>query len=354
MREDFYIVKAGDPRWDFAFNKLPKFQQDVFLTSQYAEICSKFIFPSSDIYCAIQEKNENVLLYPFVQRNIRSLSNQIEAPDYLDIRGIYGRSGVAVSNDNEYLCKIFWLNFINYCEENSIISSFGRIHPEMIKPYSFQSTFNLTEIGNEVTIDTTNKIESILVDAHHSVRKNLRKAQDSGLQFSEGSGFQYIEQIFSIYNETILRNRATKFYYFPIEFFESLLQSKYTIAKLYVAKLDDEVVSFEIVLLNEIYSHSFLGGTTTKHLKTQANTFLKVNIMKELNKLQIKKFYLGGGTKIDDNIFKYKSGFSPKSIHGSFIDGSVLDFKKYAEVKDFFSRKNLNIESSRIQFYDIL
>ena len=351
--EDFYIVKASDPRWDFAFNKLPKSQQDVFFTSQYAQICAKFIFSNSNIYCAIQLKNDNVLLYPFVQRSIRSLSNQIESPDYQDIRGIYGRAGVAISSNDLYLSKLFWINFSKYCEENSIITSFARVHPEMVEPYLSQSNFTLTEMGSEVIIDTTEKIDRILKGAHHSVRKNLRKAQDSGLKFSEATGIKNTKTIFAIYNETILRNNATEFYNFPIEFFESLLQSEYLSAKLYTATLDDEVVSFEIVLLSEMYSHSFLGGTITSQLKTQANTFLKVNIMEELNKLRVKKFYLGGGAKISDNIFKYKSSFSPKSIHKSFIESSILNFKKYDEVKDFFSRNKLNIDSSRIQFYDL-
>lgn len=348
----FYIVGPEDTRWSEAYELMPSGQKDAFFSPQYAKVCAKYIFPGDKIYCAMQEAGSSTYLFPFVQRRIRDVAKQDEAPDYNDIRGLYGRSGLAMSEKNEEGQQKFWQNFLNYCRDNRIITSFGRVHPEMLNSYNGQTAFSIQEFGEEVTVNTYSNVDALLPNFEHAVRKNLRKGKSLGLQFTEDMKCEHLAEVVAIYYETLARNLAAEFYRFSEEFFSLLLHSKDSVGRLFLATLNDEVVSFEIVLLDGIFAHSFLGGTLTNHLKTQANTFLKVHIIRELHRIGVTKFFLGGGVNANDSLLKYKQGFSPKGTNKSFIETSILDNPKHRELGAFFSDRNLSIRPNRVQFYE--
>ena len=348
----FYIVGPEDNRWSEAYESMPSIQKDAFFSPQYASVCAKYIFQSDKIYCAIQEVGSSMYLFPFVERRIRDVAKQEAAPDYNDIRGLYGRSGLAMSEMNGVGQQKFWQNFLDYCHDKRIITSFGRVHPEMFDSYSGQNAFSIKEYGEEVTVITDLNFDTVLHNFEHAVRKNLRKGKSLGLKFTEDIKGEHLAEVVAIYYETLARNSAREFYKFPQEFFSLLLQSKGSVGRLFLASLHDEVVSFEIVLIEGIFAHSFLGGTLTNYLKTQANTFLKVHIIEELHQIGVSKFYLGGGVDTNDSLLKYKQGFSPKGTNKSFIESSILDIPKYREVVAFFSDRNLIIRPNQVQFYE--
>jgi hypothetical protein len=348
----FHIVTTSDKEWDDAYSCLPSLQKDPYFSPSYAKASEKYIFPNSKVLCAIQEFAGSLFMYPFVQRRIREVSGYLDAPDFLDIRGLYGRSGLAVSQENSKGQELFWSNFLQYCKEKSIITSFGRVHPSMKVGFQFQSTFVLHNLGSEVLVDTTKKSEVILLSAHHAIRKNYRKAESFGLKFRRAKSEDLIE-IYNIYLDTLSRNMAQSFYRFPFGFFESLFFDLLSGAIFYCVSLEDQIISFEIVLVGGIFAHSFLGGTSSQFLKTQANTFLKISICRELNEMGVLEFYLGGGASDNDGILKYKMGFSPKNIIQSEIESSILDPEKYQQLKEFFEMRQLPINARRIQFYEI-
>lgn len=116
----FYIVGPEDNRWSEAYELMPSGQRDAFFSPQYAKVCAQYIFPGDKIFCAMQEAGSSIYLFPFVQRRIRDVAKQDEAPDYNDIRGLYGRSGLAMSEKNEAGQQNFWQNFLDYCHGNWI------------------------------------------------------------------------------------------------------------------------------------------------------------------------------------------------------------------------------------------
>ena len=348
----FYVVGVEDFRWGEVFNSLPELQRDVFFSQSYGLLNAHHIYPGHQVMCAIQEFNDSNLLYPFVMRKIREVSGYDNAPDFRDIRGLYGRSGIAIGVDAQAGKQVFWSNMIEFCLENSVVSTFGRVHPAMLDGYASDLAFSMTELGSEVIVDTSVGNNIFLANAHHAVRKNFRKATDAGLEFGELESDQDIINVYDIYLDTLERNAAPNFYQFNLKFFQDLFSLESHSVKIYTARLEGEIVAFEIVLTGGIYAHSYLGGTKSSALQLQANTFLKVRIVQRLHELGFKKFYLGGGASVGDPIFKYKKGFAPNSIVTSHIESDILDKVKYEQVKKYFVENMLPMRADRIQFYE--
>jgi hypothetical protein len=349
---EFFVINAEDIFWSEIFKELPEQQQDVFFSQFYAVLCQKFFYMEHEVFAAVQKTSKAILIYPFVKRDLRVIINRKDVPNYFDIRGLYGRSGLAATSHDSFSIQLFWENFYIYCDNNSIFSSFSRLHPNMMETYNDQSRFITRQYGSEVVVDTSMARDDILINANHSVRKNWKKSLQNEFVFNENIAPYQIDNLYILYLETLKRNSARDFYNFSYEFFLSLIFDNNGLAKLYYATFKESIITFEIILLNGIYAHSYLGGTSSEFLKKQANTFLKVNIFDNLKKIGIKNYLLGGGTSENDQIFKYKSSFAPYSIKSSYIETSVLNPKKYQEIYDFCKLNNLNITENRVQFYD--
>jgi hypothetical protein len=148
------------------------------------------------------------------------------------------------------------------------------------------------------------------------------------------------------------RNSASAFYHFGEEYFRVLGREMTGQFHYFFASVAGSIVSCELVLHHGKYGHSFLGGTKHDALSLCANPLLKREILHHLKARGAEYFLLGGGSRPDDGIFKYKKAYAPEGVLPSRVGGTVWDQRTYDGLRAELSAAGVPIREGRFQFYE--
>lgn len=260
------------------------------------------------------------VIYPFLLRKINlipGLAGQLEQ-DLYDITSPYGYGGpLATPAAVEKVWDNFYRCFAIYCAGNDIITEFIRFHPLLGKHCLLKNHLAVERVASVVCVDLKGSEEEIWRGYERNNRKNIKKAYREGLEVILEEAPAHFTEFISIYHLTLLRNRAGEFYYFNDKFYDSIhkeLKGNFLYA--HTVK-GGRIISTELLLFNETYIHSFLGGTLEQYYEVRPNNILKHEVIKWAKNRGIRYFILGGGYREGDGIFRYKR---------SFASGGVLDF----------------------------
>lgn len=347
-------MKSDCPEWASAFLALPISEQDIFYTPGFSALCQGTLNSEDEVLCAALIDADQIVLYPFIKRNLARITGVGKLSDTYDITGLYGRGGIVGSTGGLQRSAEFHDAMADYCRESGIICGFDRFHPLIANhertPLSRTSVRN---IGGFVVIDLRPDVEKITSNYKHSVRKDLRKAVRNGIKCFSEQNTKHLGEFLSIYYATMARNEATDFYYFPESYFlslERILPGSFTF---FYAEVGGEIVSCELVLHCGMYCHSFLGGTKREALPLCPNTLLKHEMVLFLKEKGCEYFLLGGGVSPDDGIFNYKRAFAPNGVLSSYIGGTVWDVAAYNGLRDQLAADGVRFAENRFQFYDV-
>lgn len=348
----FSILHPNSPEWDTLFESLPLDQQDIFYSPSFARLCKNTLNREDEVLCATMTSGADVLLYPFVKRNLASLTGFPSYTGLYDITGLYGRSGIvgslASSTDN----ASFHTAMAAYCRENAIVCGFDRFHPVIANDVRAAPDTKITEIGGFVVVDMRPEMDAIENAFKQSVHKDLRKAERNGITcFCESNG-DHLKEFLDIYYHTMGRNSADEFYYFNEEYFSAISKEIPGQFHFFYAVAEDDVVSCELVLHHGKYCHSFLGGTKRESLPLCANPILKREIIKFFKGRGCEYFLLGGGAKLNDGIFNFKKAYAPEGVLPSRIGGMIWNHQVYGQLRADMSLAGIAIPVNRFQFYD--
>ncbi|NVK18600.1 MAG: GNAT family N-acetyltransferase [Methylocystaceae bacterium] len=349
----FQVISSDNPFWDQCFNILERNQKDVFYTSGFAQLCQKTINAQDKVQCAIwNDEQGNLLMYPFVLRNLCTFIDDPNVDGFYDTVSLYGRGGI-VGQAEDVVFKLFYRELENYFSDKNVFCSFDRFHPVIGNHDLIPHQGKAMEIGGFVIADLQRDMDEINRSFKSSVRKDVKKAIRNGVEWFCENSIDHLDDFLAIYYKTMDRNNASDFHYFPEEYFrnlETLLKEDFLF---FYARHEGTIVSCELVLLHGDYSHSFLGGTRHEALPLAANPLLKKAIIETTHKMGCRYYLLGGGHQAEDGIFKYKKAYAPEGVYPSFIGGTIWNNERYQKLKLELSEAGHQIISSRFQFYDI-
>lgn len=302
---------------------------DIFFNPNYAKIYEDIDGKSNTF---VFECNYGKITNTFILRRIKW---EIDGHFYSDIVTPYGYGGPYCENvkDVKQLVAEYKRAFSSYCMEHNIICEFHRFH--LFENVDFRENYygETIRLSPNVVVNTTGDFENDIWNRYdRKVRKNVRKANNNGLEILIESCTNHLEDFLTIYDLTMDRNNADLYYYFNKEFFlkiERLLPENFVY--FYVLK-GDEIVSAELVLCSDKYAYSFLGGTLSEYYEFRPNDFLKNEILKWCNHTGREKFILGGGYHTNDGIYKYKRCFTPDPDVMFFIGKYIFDKDIYNKI----------------------
>jgi lipid II:glycine glycyltransferase (peptidoglycan interpeptide bridge formation enzyme) len=268
--------------------------------------------------------------------------------------GLYGRNGVACDQDMPAeQIQAFHACIARFASDQGIICSFDRFHPVLGNQQQAAEDVRLVEVGRFTVLSLDTDIDGIERSYRHSLRKEIKKAERSGVSTFTETGREHLDDFFAIYHHTMDRRSAGNSYRFDTDYFKALTHFMTDQILFIYAAHDGEVVSCELVLLYGDYSHSFLGGTRHSALAFGCNQLLKRNLIRELKRAGCRYFLLGGGLSAGDGIERYKSAFAPNAQFPSYVGGRVFDPNALMQVKRTMLEAGSAIDESRIQFYDV-
>lgn len=314
---------------------------DVFFHPAYSKVFE--LNNDGKLQVLIYYESDNCfLIFPYFLRNIPD-------SEYFDAITPYGYGGFYSRRINDELFEAIQGYLTSYFSENNIISLFIRFHLFEGNVSSFKD--NIRNPNDILIIDTGNPIDHIYRNYDRSVRKNMNKALKGNVYVRIDKEKKSLSDFYNIYIDTMHRNNAKKFYFFPLEFFTNLVTLLPDNTILFNSYINDTVVSTELVLYSSKYAYSFLGGSLAEFFELRVNDILKHEIISWCCQNHIQKFILGGGYYKNDGIFSYKQKFTNLPPLKFYVGEKIFSNQVYNELslKHF---KELNLQTEMINKVD--
>jgi hypothetical protein len=272
------------------------------------------------------ESASGAVLYPFVLRPIDAPHLTAAAPSSWDITSAYGYAGAFTIGDG-IEAGGFWSAFEGVCRELHVVAEFARLSlfENQRLAYPGKVEQKLTNVVRE--LETPD--DAMWKEFEHKVRKNVNKAQRSGVTVEVDETGERLEDFLRIYKTTMDRREAKASFYFPRSFFETIVRELPGQFAFFHALHEGRVVSTELVLVSADNTYSYLGGTEEAAFDLRPNDLLKVEVFRWSRQKGKKRFVIGGGYAPDDGIFKYKRAFAPNGLLPYFVGSRILDEGRY-------------------------
>lgn len=331
MSHTFRVLDANDPAeladWLALWQSWP--QREIFAHPQYVSL---YLEEGQRALCAVGESDSAHVLYPFILRDLtRECYWPAKPVSGFDIISPYGFGGpFAWGLTEEAFSKAFWSAFDRWAAEKPVISEFIRF--ALFSSEGFGYPGEREEVLKDVVRDLFLTGDALLMDFEHKVRKNIKKAERSGITIEEDASGRRLQEFLGIYKHTMDRREAGRQYYFPRSYFEKIPLELPGQFRYFHALHQGRVVSTELVLVSEENVYSFLGGTVDDAFDWRPNDLLKYEIIKWAQRTGKRRFILGGGYQRDDGIYRYKLSFAPRGVVPFFVGRRVISPDLYEEL----------------------
>ncbi len=268
----------------------------------------RFCLPSQVPLAITYQSPEGGVLLPIVARSLsEEVWYSIDSPCW-DLITPYGYGGPFSWGNVD--AAAFWSELDNWAAAHNIVSLTSRLSLFQSQRLFFQGTVETPMLNVVCNLDCTE--EELWSQYAAKVRKNVRKAERSGLRVIADQSGEKLEEFLEIYYATMKRREAGSGFYFPKEFFASICSELPGQFIFFHVLHENKVISTELVLCSQRTMYSFLGGTNSDMFSMRPNDLLKHEANRWGQKNGMHNFVLGGGYGYEDGIYKYKLAFAPK------------------------------------------
>lgn len=267
--------------------------------------------------------------------------DKIPNGQYFDFATPYGYGGWIIEGDETaglFNCYESWL------KQRGIISEFVRFHPMIKNHVGCKSFYEVIQLGEVVHIDLSSS-ENIWRNLTSKNRNVIRKAIKNNVKVYNGR-FPEIYKIFhEIYNETMDRDNADRYYYFEKEFYTSILEDLPENAQIFWAEKEGNVIAASIMLVANGRMNYHLSGSLREYSSLAATNLIiyKAALWGAANGCST--LYLGGGVGTgEDGLLKFKKAFFRGETDRFYIGRRIFDTKSYDELVNFRMKEDLDID----------
>ncbi len=251
---------------------------------------------------------------------------KIEKENYYDFATPYGYGGWIIEGERT---QGLFDEYQTWAERNGIISEFVRFHPMLKNHDNSRSFYDVVQLG-EVVHMVLNSPEEIWNNISSKNRNVIRKAIKNDVRVYNGRFPEIYERFRKIYNGTMDKDNAEKYYYFSPEFYTSILNDLPQNAQVFWAEKDKQVVAASIMLAANGRMNYHLSGSLREFSSLAPTNLLLYQAALWGYANGYKTLYLGGGVGSgEDSLFKFKRAFYRGELNHFFIGRKVFDQGKY-------------------------
>lgn len=283
--------------------------------------CLRILCPSNRYPAALLGRAEqSSFLYAFTVGQIGSLAFCPPAlSDRLDITSPYGYGGpvwVGLPLTRESSCIGIQEAMGTYFNTRGIVAEFVREDLELAQ-YVERNAGTRVWRQNNVIVPLSQDVGEAerLQSYRQKVRKNVRRAKESGLEVVFDKPGAMMEQFSRIYSETMTRVEASEYHKSLSSSLKLLYEELAKDDAVFLAHVlhGEDVVASEMILTSRTRMFSFLGGSRREAMQLRPNDLLKHELILWGSRSGYRQFVLGGGVSPDDGIYRYKLAFAPSS-----------------------------------------
>ena len=276
----------------------------------HPEFARLFARPGERVVCAAGEDSGGSILFPLILRPISAEAWARPGEARWDATTPYGYGGPFAWGPGSRDDGAFWRAHGDWCREARIVSTFARLSlfPEQLASIPGPVEFRLPNI----VVPLAGGSDVLWAGYESKVRKWVKLAEGSGLTTELDREGSRLDEFLAVYNSTMTRRGASDWYFFPREFFQSIVDKLPGQFVFFHTLQDGKVVSSDLVLCSQDYVYYFLGGTFEEAFAFGPNYLLKHRIASWASGEGKKGYVLGGGYELGDGLLRYKRAYARK------------------------------------------
>jgi len=315
------LTLADWSRWQALVEAIP--DHDAFFLPGY--VAPLAAHGGEDALLFFFGNQEEYIVYPFLRRRIddlpfrQALANgrdrELFDRELFDIASPYGYSGPLARTPDPERAPALWQGFVEafhrFCQAQGIVAEFARLHPFLDNQAPLQKLGEpVVENGSIVAVDLTQSEEAVWRGFNRGNRSNINKAKRAGLVVEEREDEAAWQTFLALYRETMERNQAREWYYFPDRFFQELRQGLGSKLRLLCAVHEGRIVAAATYLCVGPVCHYFLAGSSREAFALRPNNLLMSQAIFWAREQGFRFFNLGGQHSPQDNLGRFKSAFA--------------------------------------------
>ena len=316
--------------------------KDIYFEPNYGKLYEKA--ENGKAVCWQYEGEEGIVSHQFILREIPIC---VEDGPWYDIITPYGYGGPVVEKVNknydiEQLTTAFERQFLNYCQENKIVSEFVRFHPLIKNALDFMCIYKAQHIRQTLGTNLKEFENPVESEFSKSCRKTIRQALKKGITWKIVQAPSDLTTFREIYCSTMERNDANEYYYFDDEYFSDCLKFfKENI--LYVeAVYEGRTVAAGLYFLYDKTIHVHLSGTLSDYLHLSPAYILKYATTVWGKEKGYHTIHYGGGRSndINDALYQFKKKFSQNTEFDFYIGKKIWNHEIYNKLCNIVNVEN--------------
>lgn len=342
MFKIYTIEQTAD--WDKAVLSFPNY--DIYYLSGYLRGFE--IHGDGNPILVYYEGDELRGMCAFMLRDIADMEwvESIEKGQYFDIITPYGYGGWLMDGDClEEKLNVFWNEYKVFMKDQKIVCAFTRWCPWLKNQEMMRGHSNIIDLANTIFIDTTT-VDGIMKNIKSKDRSTIRKAAKNGITVELSDNPALFEEFIEIYNDTMLKDNAEKYYFFKPDFYQSIiddLKGKWLMA---AAMLDDKIIAMSIMLFCNGHIHYHLSGSILEYRRLNATNLILYETAKYGAEHGYKLFHLGGGVGSgEDPLYKFKKAFNKDGDLQFSISKDVFDQDTYDIFVEMRKKNDISFNS---------
>lgn len=330
-------------RWDACVKSFAEW--DVYYLSGYVK--AFHIHGDGDPYLLYYETDGLRAIYVFMKR-------KTAIDGYYDSVTPYGYGGVLFEGETseENLHK-FWQAYVDKMREEGIVDNFVRYHPVLANAVPMKNVSTVIDLGKTIAIDLSSE-EVIWNNIISKNRNMIRKAEKNGIEILHGKDLKLFQDFKRIYNATMDKDHAEKYYYFDDAFYESIHRDLHEHYEMFYAVYQGEIIAMSIMIFANNRMHYHLSGSMIEYRNLAPSNLLLYKAALWGCEQGFITFHLGGGVGSgEDNLYKFKAAFNRNSDCQFSIGKEIFDQQKYDELVQERAQRDdaFNSQSSYFPVY---
>lgn len=282
-----------------------EFPNDFYCLPEYTSLEANHI--SGKPLAWYFKKNNSEILFPLIDREIPNLRKH-------DLISPYGYTGFCGNNINKDFFAEAIENFNEEACNNGYFTSFIRLHPFNNCVKSFEPSNYIIKRSNIAYIPLNKSIETVQKGFSNNHTRNINKLVSDNYTIKHND-YNFFEDFYKSYIQTMERNKAQSYYFFPLSYFTkliSILGDKMHFIS--VLSPDGKYVSGGLFSVANKNMQYLFGGTENDYVKDSPSKLMIHYAIVLGKKLKAEYICLGGGVdnSNDDGLFRFKMGFGSK------------------------------------------
>lgn len=287
--------------WLQVIQRMPEY--DFYDTPEYHRLDT-----SGNAVLFVYEEDETAVCLPMILR-------EIPGTNYKDVTSVYGYAGPLISNPEKTsaIGPGFRKNLdLFFCREK-VVSVFSRLNPLRVRQSELLQGLGETHVLNQtVFIDLALSQEAQWSTYSESLRRQVRRIAEKGIETVEASSAEEWLTFGKIYNASMRRRNAGVHYFFPDAYFLNLRNARSFKTLLLVSRYQGEIIAGGLFTLCNGTMQYHLGAVKSDYISFSPLKILLDEARRRGCKEGMRIFHLGGGYGGEDSpLLAFKSRFSP-------------------------------------------